>query len=457
MSRTITPTKDLSKKATEEKLRAEISALEKLVGSPVWGSPEYSALVQKWNRLQPTSRVSRKRFSDRINREDSTLRSQYGAQAFEPVEGFLDTDLTDALALGYFVAVLGETPENPGPRFHTPVWVKDLNLFRKFGSRLANARKKQYPALKEFQQSKSDVDCAILFDYFVDHLSYEGVFSKYSRAANEAEEAYGVYDVGAKEANSVEEAVEFAAQKNGTFSCPDEDDGFTFFDQVKDQWRKVTARRINDKLFRVDFREQNDDKYFLPEKLDPSKKESTRHLQRYIQDLVDQGYALLKIAKPKDADRKITREFREDEKERVIARAQLGTGTNPKHFENNTPRREMSQDMQLKMEYGRLFAKEAAKRTKDEDKATEGLNSYQLWLREKQRGEAAFRKLMDETKAAETVARFSHPWQPPVEPEPAVTPPLPQTGQPAVRHEILRLSIQLFLAALAQGPWHVAA
>lgn len=461
MSGKITRTTGPTKYVEQQKLRAEIKQLEKavdkLLPAEQSDSPELAELSGKLGRLHKNRTLFWNSYaSDRILREDATLQSRYGQQAFEPAEGFLDTELTEAAALGWYVCVLTGTPEHPGLRFHTPVWVKDWDLFAKFGRRLASARKKEFPTLAEFQQSKSETDVAILWDYYVDHISFQEIFAKYSRS--ETDDAYGVYDVRVEDAkDSIAGAIEFSAQKNGTYSSDEGNDCYTFFDQVKRGFRKVTARKINDKLFRVDFRVQSDDRYFLPEKLDPSKKDSTRPLQEYIADLVDQGYLLLKIAKPTDSDRKVARLQREAEQEQVIARAQLSGGTDPKVWESAPADQssKLSPERLIKIECGRIAAFEKRLEVEAETKATAALDPFQLWRHEQERGEKAYQKLLAATKVTEAVAKATCLWQLPVElkpepePEPMVTPAPAQA--PAVRHEVLRMSILLLLAAMVQG------
>ena len=467
MARKITRTTTPNKFEAEEKLRDEIKQLEKAVKKMSLRqqstSPELAELTEKLGRLHKNKPLFRSnRGSDRISRADATLRGSWVQDPFG-ASAPVDTDWSDeerdtssvesdGCRGGWRYGVLSESPERPGPRFHTPIFVSNRDLFAKFGRRLANVRKKQHPTLAQFQESKAAVDCRILRDYFIDHESYEEIFEKYGRSAGGV--TYGVYDVRVQDANSVADAIEFAAQKNGTFSVFDEgDECYTFFDQMKRRWRKVTARKINDKLFRVDFREENGDKYFLPEKLDPLKKESTIAMQRYIADLVDQGYALLKIAKPTEAEREFARQAREAEEQRVIARAQLGSGTNAVQYEHTATLPDQaykpSQARALQGEYGRLIGWENKLRAEAEARATAGLNSFQLWQREQHRGEAAFKELMATTKAAEVVAKAARPWQAPVEPEPSVTPTPVPAQAPAVRPEVLLMSIQLLLAAAA--------
>jgi len=477
MSGKITRTTTLNKFVAEEKLRAEIKQLETAVNemNPLQQckSPELAELANKLGTLHKNKPLFRNSYgSDRISRQDATLR---GAWIQDPLSAPVDADWSDeerdtssvesdGCRGGWKYGVLSEAPERPEPRFHTPIWVRNRNQMYTFGQRLLRNYKKENPTLANFVKSKAVAQTQILFDYFIEHLEYAELYEKYRQPKND------IYDVSTKDAKTVQEAVEYSAEKNGTFSAFEEGGNVpwdlgggvtklvtpSWFDYVEHKFKLVTARKVNAEIFRVELHNDVEDAYYLPEKLDPSKKESTIAMQRYIADLVDEGYRLLKIAKPTDADRKAARQAREASEQQVIARAQLGSGTNPAQYEHTATLSDQSyrpsQARALHSEYGRLLAWENKLRDEAEAKATEGLNSYHLWLRERERGEQAFQNLMADTKAAEAVAMATRPWQPPVaEPEPTVTP-IPDPAQtPAVRHEVLRMSIQVLLAAMVQG------
>src|ERR1700693_544791 len=97
MTRTITPTKDLSKKATEEKLRAEMAdlerAIERLPLSKQTRSHEFELLTQKCNRLKPSLKIHPSQFESpsKIDSCDSTLRHAWGDTRFD----FYDIDPLD--------------------------------------------------------------------------------------------------------------------------------------------------------------------------------------------------------------------------------------------------------------------------------------------------------------------------------------------------------------------------
>jgi hypothetical protein len=334
-----------------------------------------------------------------------------------------------------------------------------------FGQRLLRNYKKENPTLANFVKSKAVAQTQILFDYFIEHLEYAELYDKYRQPKND------IYDVSTKDAKTVQEAIEYSAEKNGTFSAFEKGGNVpwdlgggvtklvtpSWFDYVEHKFKIVTARKVNAEIFRVELHNDVEDAYYLPEKLDPSKKESTRPLQKYIADLVDEGYALLKISKPTEADRKSARQAREASEQQVIARAQLGSGTNPSQYEHTATLSDQSyrpsQARALHSEYGRLLAWENKLRDEAEAKATAGLNSYQKWLREQDRGEQAYQKLLAATKVADAVAMATRPWHPPVvEPEPAATlTPIPARA-PAIQPEVFLMSIQVLLAAVQGRP-----
>ena len=234
-----------------------------------------------------------------------------------------------------------------------------------------------------------------------------------------------------------------------------------FFDQVNYRFRKVTGQKINDKLFRVDFRIQNeDDKYYLPAKLDPSKKGSVRPLQRYIDALVEEGRELMNQAKLTKPERKAASLKREADKEWVTVRNQLGGGTNPGQWEHTSTLPDQSykpaQGAALQEEYGKLSATENKFTYLDEAKATKGLDQYQLWKMEQDRGNEAFERLMLFTRG-EGMRNTSHPPAEPCEPrqtKPLVVPePAAQPPHQAltVGHEALRVSLLALLACMVQG------
>jgi hypothetical protein len=470
-TRTAELTTRLSTKLTKPEVRAEIKKREalllKMTPAQQYASPEYAEICWLTTRLYGTK--SGNHFeSDRIDRADATLRGSWtGAGVDVPVdtdwsdeERDTTTVESDGCRNGWGYGQVSESPEDQGPRFNTPKFVLYYDDYNRYRDRLFKKRKKEHPTLVEFARFKAGVDSQILRTYFLDRASYEEIFEEFGRVAEN--DPYGVYDVSTKDAATVEEAVEFAAQKNGTWSCVNEDeDCCTFFDKVNNRFRTAVGRKINDKLFRVDFRIQNeDDKYYLPEKLDPSKKGSVRPLQRYVEALVEEGRELMNQAKPTKPERKAASLKREADKEWVIARNQLGAGTNPGQWEHTSTlpdqSRKLTQGAALQEEYGKLSATENKFRYIDEAKATKDLDPYQLWKMEQDRGNKAFDELMMLVKGAGARNLSSppaepcqpHQTQPPVVPEPAAQSP---RQAPAVEHEALRIRLLALLACMAQG------
>lgn len=402
------------------------------------------------------ARPLRRRQSDRINREDATLR---GSWLHNPSNTPADQDWSDPdRDLGgiesdgcrgsWSYGELAEAPEKPGPRFHTPVWVRDRDLRYKFGERLLRMYTKNHPTLKKYIRSKAATETQILFDYFVDHLEYAELYDKHRKPTTE------VYDVSTKDAKTLQEAIEFAAEKNGTFAAFSEDgntpwviDGKTakvtpsWFDNVEHRFKVVSARKVNAETFRVELHNEVDEQYYLPEKLVPSEK-SARLLQRYIADLVTVGYSLMKIAKRTESDRKAARLAREEEEEREIARVKLGKGVNPHQWAHSNTisdeSRSLTPAMILHIEYKRLAALEARLKREGSPKEAKDLD-----------GENAYREFLKLTKVDEAVARFSRPWQP------AVVESAPAARKlyvaPAVRHEQFRSSLLELLAGVVKG------
>ena len=136
ITRTTKPTK-----IAKEKLRAEIAALERAVNRlsirEQQQSPLVAELAGKLGALHGHGKIFRNRYtSDRINREDATLRSSwiqdpFGANALvysdcsdeEPTPALWGVRMED-FSHGAKVGFITGTSERPGPRFHTPRWVK---------------------------------------------------------------------------------------------------------------------------------------------------------------------------------------------------------------------------------------------------------------------------------------------------------------------------------------------
>jgi hypothetical protein len=475
MTRINTYTSGPAKYVAQQKLRAEIKQLEKVVrripASRQSDSPELSELAHKLTRLHGFRKHHE---SDQIDREDSTLQGSWLHNPVAPADSdWTDSERdlgaveSDGCRDGWNYGVLAEAPEKPGPRFHTPSWVRDRNQLCRFGQRLLRVYKKEHPTLADFVKSKAEVESRILFDYFVDHLEYDELYNKHRKPQND------IYDVSTKDAKSIQEAIEYAAEKNGTFAAFEEggnvlwvlEGGETtkvtpcWFDYAENKFKDVSARKLNAEIFRVELHNEAQDAYYLHDELDPVKKASTRPLQRYIEALVNEGYKIMKIAKPTEADRVAARKTREAGEQREIARAKLGTGVNPNQWAHSDTISDESQDQTqatlLHIEYKRLASLEDRIKAEDAAKETQGLDAFQLWRREQARGEQAYQELMASTKTAEAVARLSRPWQPPADPEsePAVIPmPIPAPALPAAGHEILLMSIQVLLAAMGQGP-----
>lgn len=371
----------------------------------------------------------------RINRADTTLRnSWYHTPIAVPADDdWSDPDRdvgsveSDGSRGGFQYGYLNESPERPGPRFHTPTWVSNIRLFRKYGCALLKSRVKKFPSLADFQRVKSEVDVAILWEYFLDHASYQEIFDKFGCNQNPA---YGVCEVSTSEAASVGDAIELAAKRNGTFAFFDESkDCYVFMDQTVEPlkaFRRVVGRKVNAKIFRVNFDCDSEEKYRLAAKLDPQKCGSTRRMQRYIFDLIDEGYRLLKIAKPDEANRIASRKRRQAEEESGITRAQYGAGTNPKQYENVVMKSfKASQAMQEHIELLRLAALERRFSTPVSE-------------------EEVYLDLMRRTGVDRAIQQL--PWQPPAEPTKVVD----FKPIPVVSPDILRMSIQVLLASLSQ-------
>ena len=465
----------------KQKLRAEIEQLEAVISkmSPLQRqeSPEFTELCDKSSRLRGDPKHHYE--SSRIDRADATLRGSWtGASVDVPV----DTDWSDeerdttyveadGCRDGWRYGVLSEAPEDQGPRFNKPGWLCSSYLRYTFGERLLRAYKKEHPTLVDFLKSKAAIQTQILFDYFMDHFSYEEIYDKYRQPKND------IYDVSTKDAKTVQEAIEYSAEKNGTLTAfrdggdvlwIDEDGEKTkvtpsWFDMVEHKFKLVTARKVNAEIFRVEIHNEVENTYYLPEKLDPTKKGSIRPLARYIADLAAEGYELMKMPKPDATVRAIKRQTRQAEEEMVIAKNQLGEGTNPgqwEHTDTLDQNHVASQAETLHAAYRHLASVENWQRrnvqAREIDHAMETMTPEQFNAWEQRRHDAIFEDFLKRTKVEEAVARFSRPWQPPVEPEPVVeTKPAvvrTQYQAPAVRHEVLRMSIQLFLDTVGHTP-----
>jgi len=535
MSRNNTRTTNPSARSSEKKLRTEIEQLETAVNKiPLLQqhkSPELADLAEKLGRLHKnkplfrnnprnkTSSTDNTTLTDRINREDATLRGTwlqdpFGASA--PVDSDWsdeerDTGLveSDGCRGGWGYGVLGESPERPGPRFHTPIWVRNRNQRHTFGQRLLRNYKKEHPTLANFVKSKAATQTQILFDYFVEHVEYAELYDKYRQPKND------IYVVSTKDAKTVQEAIEYSAEKNGTFAAFEEGgnvpwdlgEGVTelvttfWFDNAEHKFKLVTARKVNAEIFRVELHNEVEDGYYLPEKLDPSKKESTRPLQRYIEDLVCEGYKLLKIAKPDANVRATKRKVRQAEEDAVIARNQLGGGTSAIQYEHTSTLPDQSympsQAATLNAEYGRAIAAENVRRetcrVAHRRIETQGMSPAEIATLDECHVEMEYADLMArlnpnsswpeefvqakdkwmeaKLKSPQAKARFDRVTlelsQPPaliVKPAPVSSPvaqsePAAPPATPTVSHEVFRLSLVCFLAGLVQGrqsnpPWH---
>jgi len=476
MTRTITPTKDLSKKATEEKLRAQMvdleRAVERLPLSKQICSREFELLTQKCNQLRLGFEVRPAQFrginiSDKIDSCDSTLRHEWGNTRFEfcdadPLDKAQSTEFGEA---GYDIGIPTGSPENPGPRFSAPTWVKDKNLFREFGRKLLADRTVAHPSLADFEKTKTEVDLKVLWAYYVDHQSFSEIFEKYSRPEND------VYFVSAAEAKDCEQAMEIAAERNGTFVAQDDDDQNCVFDYASHSWRKVTARKICGEKFRVEFHVVGEDSYYLDQKLDP--KQSTLPLQRYLKDLVTQGYELTGTKPPTESDRKAAREARKAEQAAAQERDQYGNGHDPKVLESqaasqdrlgNPAWAEQKAHRQLGAVENRMRKAVAAP---EKAIATKAMSSAEIERWGSQRGEVVYaefmlsqcpndperRKELADAKAA--LAAMSRQSPVAAAPKPAAPKPDPKQElvvcSPAVRHERLRLTLLESLASMVAG------
>ena len=391
----------------------------------------------------------------RINREGSILRRSWISS---PTAGPADVTSGDPNRViasleadgcqgGFSYGQLAESPERDGIRFHAPKWISDIDLFGKYSQRLLKDRTKRFPSLAKFQKSKTEVDTQILWSYFVDHAGYEDIYATFSRK-KVAAETYGVCDIGTGDAKSLEEAVELAAKRNGTFSVYDQDtNSFTYLDQTAAPGPKllktIKARKINAEIYRVKFNLDDDNQYYLSEKLDPSKRGSIRPMQLYIEDLVNEGYALMKMARPTDDDRRAARAVRKAAEKAQVARAQLGKGTNPKIFDSwdngdeelFAVKRGRSQAATEHMEHKRLAAQEARFRRQLAQPVSE---------------ETVFADLVVRTGVDAAKAKFiqTHPWQPPAELLADLGSVIEFKPGPAISHDVLRMSIAVLLASI---------
>jgi hypothetical protein len=471
MSRNNTRTKNPSTKSAEEKLRAEMAelerAIERLPLSKQIRSHEFELLTQKCNQLRLGFEVRPAQFrginiSDKIDSCDSTLRHEWGNTRFE----FCDADPLDkaqsveVCEAGYDIGIPTGSPENPGPRFSTPRWIKDTNLFREFGHKLLADRTVSHPSLADFEKSKTEVDLKILWAYYLDHQSFSEIFEKYSRPENE------VYFVSAADAKDCEQAMEIAAERNGTFVAQDDDDDDqnSVFDYASHSWRKVTARKICGEKFRVEFHVVGEDSYYLDQKLDP--KQSTLPLQRYLKDLVTQGYELTGTEPPTESDRESAREARKAERAAAQERDQYGNGHDPKVLESqassgdrlgNPAWAEQTAYRQLAAVERRL-AKAVAAPVKAI--ATKGMSPAEIERWNSQRGEVVYAEFMLRQRPNDPECRkeladakaklVAMSRQSPIVAEPDRKQEL-VVCSPAVRHERLRLTLLESLAAMVAG------
>jgi hypothetical protein len=517
----MTRTKNPSTKSSEKKLHAEIKQLETAVNemNPLQqcGSPEIAQLAGKLARLHKNRKLFNNSYkSDRISREDATLRGSWLQDSFSaPVDTDWSDEERDPSSVesdgcrgGWKYGVLSEAPERPGPRFHTPIWVRNRNQMYTFGQRLLRNYKKEHPTLANFVKSKAATQTQILFDYFIEHLEYAELYDKYRQPKND------IYDVSTKDAKTIQEAIEYSAEKNGTFSAFEEGGNvpwdlgggvtglvtMSWFDYAEHKFKLVTARKVNAEIFRVELHNEVEDAYYLQEKLDPSKKESTRPLQRYIEDLVCEGYKLMKIAKPDANVRATKRQVRQAEEDAVIARNQLGGGANPLQYEHTDTLSDQSyrpsQAAALHAEYARITAAENVRReacsVAQRRIETQGMSPAEITVLDECRLEMEYADLMArlnpnsswpeefvqaktkwiaaKLKSPQAKVRFdratlelSQPPAPIVKPAPVSSPvaqsePVAAPVTPTVSHELLRLSLVCFLAGLVQGrrsnpPW----
>lgn len=455
-------TKNLSTKSAEKKLRADITDLQRRIDQiPLHKqlrSPEFAALTAAWNKLHPSDPVTPKNYLNRfrLNREDSCLQADYGRAPFEPADDIFEpTDAEDELISrgGYRFGCIAESPEDAGVRFNTPPWVRDIKMFREFGRALLSVRLAKHPTLAEFEKSRSELDCLALWSYFVDRASYTELYEKYRRPANE------LWEVRAEDADSIQGALEFAAEKNGTIALFSKEDGHSVRDSITGKWYKATVRNLG-KTFRVEVHLAVEDKFYLPEKLDPSK--SVRPLQQYVATLVEEGYELLKIEKPANADREVARQKREAENDSVISRAQYGA--KGASSDVNAHRTVKDPVNPVREAYGQLVATENELKKAIEDEArqtaTQGMTPAEVRLWDWRRGNVVYAEFLasinpNDPKRIEAVGRakakivaMSRPLG--VKPEPGIS-------SSAVRHERLRLDLLGALASLVarragQGP-----
>jgi hypothetical protein len=462
-------------KSVEQKLRREIADLQRRIDQiPLrrqLRSPEFAALTAAWNQLHPNDTVTPKTYLNRfrLNREDSTLASDYGRVPFEPADDVFEEEVgPEDLELisrgGYLFGAIAESPEDAGVRFNAPQWVRDIKMFREFGRALLRVRLAKHPTLAEFEKSRSELDCLVLWSYFVDRASYTELYEKYRRPASE------FWEVRAEDADSIQGALEFAAEKNGTIALFSKEEGHSVRDSITGKWHKAMVRNLG-KTFRVEVHLAVEDKFYLPEKLDPSK--TIRPLQQYVANLVEEGYELLKIAKPANADREVARQKREAENDSVISRAQYGV--KGASSDVNAHRTVKDPVNPVREAYGQLVAaeNEIKKAIEDEQRqtATQGMTPAEVKLFDWRHGNLVYAEFLasinpNDPKRVEAVARakaklvaMSHPQAPVVmtltKAEPVASPaarPKPEApAVPTVSHEILRLSLVCFLAGLVQG------
>jgi hypothetical protein len=467
MSRHNTRTTGSSKFVEQEKLRAELAdlgrAIEQMPLSKQISSREFELLAQKCNRLRLGFKVRPAQFrsTDKIDTCDSTLRHSWGNTRFE----FCDADPLDKVQsvefseAGCDIGIPLESPENPGPRFSAPIWIKDLVLFREFGHKLLADRTVSHPSLADFEKSKTEVDLKLLWAYYVDHQSFSEIFEKYSRPENE------IHFVSAADAKDCEQAMEIAAERNGTFVAQDEDDHQNcVFDYANQAWRKVTARKICGNKFRVEFHVADGDSYYLDQKLDPKK--STLPLQLYLKDLVTQGYELMAVVPPTESDRKTAREAREAERAAAHERDQYGSGHDPKVLESqaaaqdrlgNPAWAEQKAHSQLRAVENRPRKAAAAR---EKAIATKGMSSAETERWDSQRGEVVYaefmlsqrpndperRKELADAKATLAAMSRQSVTAAKLEPKQELV-----VCSPAVRHERLRLTLLETLASIVAG------
>jgi hypothetical protein len=394
-----TSTKRVQKSREVKKLREKIDLIENMLSQSLHRQIQIGLreeAIRIWNQIQkitgwdaPTT--SEAFGTDLISSKDKTLRSSWAQTAFIVTDGEVteETPEADGSRGGWGYGVLEGTPSSVGPRFNTPSWVTAGGL-RRFARKLFRSRRPKFNTVEErdqmkdlckFLEEKSAIESKTLFDYFVDQQSYQQIWEKYSRPNPE------FYFVGVADAkDSIQGALEFAAEKNNSFIGYDDhgdvvgpeeskDLPAVWYDERDDSFRSVSAKKMNGDFFRVEIRMDIDDHYYLQEELNPAGKKGTRPLQGYIESLVRQGYKLLKKSKPTKADRQAAKQEREAARETEVARAQYGSkcaDSDPEADSKGGHR--LSQEEILDREYQLLEKqKEKFNRSQQADEAREEL------------------------------------------------------------------------------------